>query len=95
MIQAALELGFSLDELSEIIAMRGAGRAPCKHVRALAGQKLASLDARIKELERVRRLLSQTLAAWDASLGSSTTKPARLLESLAAPITRRDRKVRS
>lgn len=94
-IQAALELGFSLDELSQIFAMRRAGRAPCRHVRALAGQKLDLLAARIAELQRIRTLLSRTLAAWDASLGKATEHPVRLLESLVAPSSKRRTQVRS
>ena len=82
MIQGALALGFSLDELSEIFAMRRSGRAPCRHVRALAGEKLDALTERIEELERLRVALAKTLVAWDASLASASGRPARLLESL-------------
>jgi DNA-binding transcriptional MerR regulator len=83
-IQGALALGFSLDELAEIFAMRRKGQAPCRHVRALAGTKLAALSTRIEELQRLRRRLVRTLAAWDATLATSN-EPARLLEGLAAP----------
>jgi DNA-binding transcriptional MerR regulator len=94
-IQAALELGFSLDELSQIFAMRRAGRAPCRHVRALAGKKLDSLTARIAELQRLRTALVRTLAAWDASLDVETEHPVRLLESLAARASKPRSRVRS
>lgn len=92
-IQAALQLGFSLDELSQIFAMRRAGRAPCRHVRALAGQKLDAITARIVELQRLRRRLARTLVAWDASLASDSAEPARLLDGLVAqrPERRKER----
>lgn len=85
-IQAALALGFSLDELAAIFAMRSAGRAPCRHVRALAGEKLVALTRRIEELERLRAALAKTLVDWDASLAASAGRPARLLESLGAAL---------
>lgn len=83
-IQAALALGFSLEELSQIFTMRRTGQAPCRHVRALAGTKLATLTARIEELRRLRTQLVATLCAWDESLESSTASPARLLDSLVS-----------
>ncbi len=83
-IQAALALGFSLDELAQIFAMRREGRARCKRVRALAGDKLVALSDRIAELQRLRRMLVRTLAAWDATLADGAEHPAQLLESLVS-----------
>lgn len=81
-IQAALALGFSLEELTQIFAMRREGRARCRRVRTLAGAKLVALSERIAELQRLRRLLVRTLAGWDATLAGEAEHPARLLESL-------------
>lgn len=83
-IQAALALGFSLEELAQIFAMRRRGQAPCRHVRALAGTKLDALTTRITELQRLRRQLSRTLASWDASLSASADRPAGLLDALVS-----------
>jgi DNA-binding transcriptional MerR regulator len=84
-IQAALAIGFTLTELSEILAERAAGRAPCQRVRKLAGAKLVALTERIQELSRLRRQLQRTLAVWDSQLaGTPSGAPARLLDSLAS-----------
>jgi DNA-binding transcriptional MerR regulator len=83
-IQAALAIGFTLAELSGILAERAAGRAPCQRVRKLAGAKLVALTERIAELSRLRRQLVRTLAIWDTQLaGTPAGAPARLLDSLA------------
>ena len=83
-IQAALAIGFTLAELSEIFAERAAGRAPCQRVRKLAGAKLVALTERIADLSRLRRQLTRTLAIWDTQLaGTPAGVPARLLDSLA------------
>lgn len=64
-IKRAQALGFSLDEIAEILQMRGRGEAPCLEVRAAARRKLAELDLRLRELRRYRNELSRTLDDWD------------------------------
>jgi DNA-binding transcriptional MerR regulator len=64
-IKRAQSIGFSLDEIAEILEMRGRGEAPCVEVREAARRKLAELDARLRELRRYRNELARTLADWD------------------------------
>lgn len=64
-IKRAQSIGFSLDEIAEILEMRGQGVAPCVEVREAARRKLAELDARLRELRRYRTELARTLADWD------------------------------
>ena len=64
-IKRAQSMGFSLDEITEILEMRGRGEAPCVEVRATARRKLAELDERLRELRRYRSELARTLADWD------------------------------
>jgi DNA-binding transcriptional MerR regulator len=83
-VQAALGVGFSLAELAEIFAIRRSGRAPCRQVRKLAGEKLVEITRQLEELARKRARLARTLARWDASLEHAPPgTPVRLLESLA------------
>lgn len=83
-IQAALAIGFTLSELSEILAERAAGRAPCQRVRKLAAAKLVALTKQIEELSHLRRQLEHTLVTWDTQLsGTAPGVPARLLDALA------------
>jgi DNA-binding transcriptional MerR regulator len=83
LIQRALVLGFSLKELKRILSVRDAGGAPCQNVRALLGDRLASLRTRIEELIILRDDLDTLLGDWDAKL-SRTAKgqQAHLLDSL-------------
>ncbi|HEX8635301.1 MAG TPA: heavy metal-responsive transcriptional regulator [Pyrinomonadaceae bacterium] len=64
-IKRAQAVGFSLDEIGEILEMHGRGEAPCLEVRAAARRKLDELDARLRELRRYRNELARTLADWD------------------------------
>jgi DNA-binding transcriptional MerR regulator len=89
-IQAALALGFSLEELGGVLRQRDAGGAPCRQVRALAGEKLVALEARLAELRALRRALRDTLADWDGRLaGAPAGTRVGLLEALAAAVADR------
>ena len=83
-IQAALSVGFTLEELSAIFARRARGDVPCRDVRRLAAEKLDRLDDELLQLSKARDGLAQVLRDWDGRLRSTESgKPARLLESLA------------
>jgi DNA-binding transcriptional MerR regulator len=83
LIQGGLAIGFTLAELATFLGLRDSGRAPCRRVRAAAGERLAEVESRIDELCRFREDLRRALAAWDRRLGSAREgEPARLLESL-------------
>ena len=83
LVRRALQLGFSLSELSEILRVRDAGGVPCQRVLTLTEQKLHSLEQQINELRRTQRYLKQIVRQWRMRLGR--TRPghkALLLESL-------------
>jgi MerR family transcriptional regulator, copper efflux regulator len=56
-VKQAQNLGFRLEEIREIVAIRRSGRAPCPHVRQLVGRKLADLEA-------LRARLRGLLRSW-------------------------------
>ena len=88
-IKAGLSMGFSVSELADIFRERNAGRAPCHRVRKLAAEKLALLEAKLRDLQNWRRELYSTLRAWDSRLSKTPRgKQARLLETLAHPKSR-------
>lgn len=64
-IKRAQAVGFTLDEVAEILKESAGGRLPCRHVRELARRKLSELDRRLAELRRHRAELARTLADWD------------------------------
>ena len=87
LIQGGLAIGFSLAELATFLGLRDSGAAPCRRVRAAAGERLAEVESRIDELCRFRDDLVRTLAIWDRRLGRAGRAPARLLESLDATMS--------
>ena len=82
MIRAALSIGFTVDELASILAVREAGGAPCRRVRRLAGEKLDRLGEEIASLSRFRSDLERVLADWDRRLEGAPGRRAELLEAL-------------
>jgi DNA-binding transcriptional MerR regulator len=84
LVRRALEIGFTLDELSRVLSVRDSGGVPCKQVRALAGEKLGRVETRLAELVDLRNELRRLLSDWDSVLAkTSSLDRADLLESLA------------
>ena len=84
LIQRALVVGFSLDDLGRVLPVRDRGGAPCQRVRALVGERLEALDRHIEDLAKLREDMRTLVAEWDAILRETPTgKPARLLDTLA------------
>jgi DNA-binding transcriptional MerR regulator len=84
LVQRALQLGFTLTELSEILRTRDNGNAPCHRVLNLTEEKLRSLGQQIQQLQRTQSYLRQLVRDWRRTL--SRTPPgdkAMLLLSLA------------
>jgi len=75
-IRRAQALGLSLMEIADIIAVREAGIAPCRHVRSIAETKVAAIDARIAVLwalrEDLTRLAERAGAVEDGCVGGSS-----------------------
>ena len=87
LIQRALAVGFSLKELASVLRNRDVGEPPCHRVRALVGDRLSALDAKLTELTALRDQMRVLLRDWDRRLAS--TPPghrARLLDMLAARV---------
>lgn len=64
-IKRAQMLGFSLDEIKQIIAEKDAGQSPCPAVREVVRHRLEELDERMAQMRRYRRELAEALAEWD------------------------------
>jgi DNA-binding transcriptional MerR regulator len=61
-IARARRLGFSVAEIQRIVSLRRAGQAPCIHVQRLAREKIATLDALLRDLRAMRRGLAVLVA---------------------------------
>lgn len=64
-IKKAQALGFSLEEIGEILQLSRAGRTPCSHVLDLAHRHLRAVDDRIQQLTRFRDQLATEIGRWD------------------------------
>ncbi len=62
-IRQAKELGFSLQEIRELLSLRVDSRRSCGEVKARAESKIADVDRRIAHLKRVRKALAKLAAA--------------------------------
>jgi MerR family mercuric resistance operon transcriptional regulator len=66
-VKRAQELGFTLSEVANLLALED-GRS-CRETRELAGRKLAIVEARLADLNRLRRTLRDLIARCDTSRG--------------------------
>lgn len=83
LIQRALRIGFSLDELRQVLDERRRGGAPCRSVRALVADRLSDLNRQIRDLQALRADMKALLAAWDQRLArTGKGRRAHLLDML-------------
>jgi MerR family transcriptional regulator, Zn(II)-responsive regulator of zntA len=84
LVQRALVVGFTLDELARVLRERDRGEPPCRSVRDLVAARLTDLEARLRQLTALRRELRHLLLEWDRTLAATPPgQPAHLLQSLA------------
>jgi len=62
-IKRAQELGFSLDEIGDLIRLRAVRRSERHHVRAIAERKVDEIERKIAQLQSMRAALHQLVDA--------------------------------
>jgi Cu(I)-responsive transcriptional regulator len=62
-IKRAQELGFTLDEIEQLIRLRGVRRSERHKVRAIAEDKIADIDRKIAQLASMRDALATLVHA--------------------------------
>ncbi len=62
-IKRAQQLGFSLDEVEQLIRLRGAAAGERHRVRAIAERKVAEIDRKVEQLRAMRRALTTLIGA--------------------------------
>jgi len=73
-IRRAQALGFSLEEVAQLLALSEDRRAPAAEVKRIARARLADVEARIRDLERIREGL-KALEARCSGRGTSLECP--------------------
>jgi MerR family mercuric resistance operon transcriptional regulator len=61
-IRRARELGFSLDEIRDLLRLGGPEKASCREVREVAAHHLEDIRAKLNDLKKLERLLAKTVA---------------------------------
>lgn len=77
----AKELGFTLKEIKELLALRVGGPTRCSTVRARAEAKLENIDEKLAVLKRMRRTLRQLTRACESD---TETDDCPILDALGA-----------
>lgn len=90
-IQRAQSLGFSLQEIRELLTLREVPRATCGDVVRLAEHKVEEIESKIHSLQSMRSALRKLLK--DCT-GKAPVSRCPIIESLAAPLAVRDRPAR-
>lgn len=65
-IRHAQALGFSLEEIQELLTLRADDAAACPHVAAAAREKVQTIIRRIGELDRMKQTLQELIRSCDA-----------------------------
>ena len=83
-IRKAQALGFTLEEIGEILRLTRSGKAPCSRVLSLAHQHLAAVQDRIRQLERFRDQLAAKVSKWDGRTQPTCTGLCRIITAVEA-----------
>ncbi len=78
-IRRAKDLGFTLAEIAELLALRRDPDTTCAEVKHKARAKLADVEARIADLQRIRQAL---LAVTASCQGRGPTSACPILDAL-------------
>ena len=65
-VRRARELGFTLDDVRNLLGLAAGGQSACGEVRALAASHLEDVRGRIADLKRMARVLAASVRACDA-----------------------------
>lgn len=78
-IRRARDLGFSLDQVRELLGLADQKDRPCESVDAIAREHLAEVESKIADLKGLRRELDALIKQWR----HGTIAQCRILEALA------------
>jgi MerR family mercuric resistance operon transcriptional regulator len=88
-VKQAQGLGFSLNEIKRLLALRATPRARCADVRRYATQKIEDIDARIRSLARMRKTLEKLLDECSGNLPATQCPILESLESKTSTVSQR------
>jgi MerR family mercuric resistance operon transcriptional regulator len=78
-VKRAQELGFSLEEIRQLLALRATPGARARDVRTRASAKLADVRRKVRELRRMEKALTRLIAGCT---GTGSASRCTILEAL-------------
>lgn len=66
-VRRCRDLGFSIDQVRQLVALADAPALPCKEVRDLAAEQLQAVRARLTELQALEASLQAAISGCDAT----------------------------
>ena len=81
-VRRAKELGFSLEEIAELLRLSTATDGHRSEVRTLAARRLVDVESRLAELERIRGVLTDLV---DRCSGKGSIEGCPIIEAVVAP----------
>jgi len=85
-IRSAQAIGFRLEDVQTLMALRDGDTAPCREVQELIQERLADAANRMKDLRRVQRMLQSSLKMCREAEQSGRCE---VLETLSTTASRR------
>ena len=92
-VRKAQALGFSLDEIGEILRLSRSGKTPCSHVLEVAHRHLVAVEERIRQLQTFRERLASELEKWDGKQTPTCRGLCQIIADAEAVDTAQDVKV--
>ena len=80
-IRHAKDLGFTLNEIRELLALRVTSNGRCEAVKQRAEKKLVDVEERIRSLQRIRRTLRKLVSDCDGQAPTSDCPILAVMES--------------
>lgn len=84
-VRRAKDLGFTLDQIGTLLDLRVGADTPCDDVRALASERLADVENKLMQLQRIAAVLQQVVETCDAN---GRTGDCPILDSLHLEVHR-------
>lgn len=69
-IKRAKDLGFSLTEIAEVLALRADSTMTCDEVRESARTKIEEIEGKMEDLKRIKNALEDLVTSCDERTGS-------------------------
>lgn len=82
-IRQAKDLGFTLKEIAELLSLKLDDASTCGEVKQLTAEKIATVESKIADLLRIKKVLQDLLHLCDKTNATSTECP--ILEALDVP----------